>query len=148
MTSICMRAWGVATKAQSMASNVNCIYRTVGSVGEYMEQHECCMIEPAPRNCSIQFEDICCMLGFFFSTAESYSLFIFCCFAPGIWSGSKVKTLEIYIYYLLGFLLGEEWLFRHMDTYAFIKSICKCLQDLNCDLVVFFFFPLPMGRHF
>lgn len=54
----------MATKAQSMASNVNCVYRTVGSVGEYMEQHECCMIEPAPRNCSIQFEDICCMFFF------------------------------------------------------------------------------------
>lgn len=131
MTSIFMRAWGVATKAQSMASNVNCVYRTVRSVGECMEQHQ------GTAAYSLKTFAAC----FFFSTAESYSLFIFCCFAPGIWSGSKVKTLEIYIYYLLGFLLGEDWVFRHMDTSAFIKSMCKCLQDLNCDL--FFFFSSP-----
>jgi len=60
MTSIYMRAWGVAIKQQSMASNVNCVCRTVGS-GEYTEQHLCSVIEPEPRNCSMEFENICCM---------------------------------------------------------------------------------------
>lgn len=80
----------------------------------------------------------------FFSTAESYLLFIFCCFAPDVCSGSKVKTLEIYIYYLLGFLLCEDLFFRHMDTSAFIKSICKCLQGLNCGV----FLSPPADQHF
>lgn len=63
----------MATIAQSRASNVNCGYRTDGFVGEYIERHGCCMIEPVPRNCSVQFENIC----YVFFSAESTTFFIF-----------------------------------------------------------------------
>lgn len=81
----------------------------------------------------------------FYSTTESYHLFIFCCLAPKLYSGSRVKILEIYVYSLLGFLLCEVLFFRHMDTSTFIKSLCRCLRDLNCDV---FFSSLPTSWHF
>lgn len=81
----------------------------------------------------------------FFSTAESYHLFIFCCLAPKGYSGSRVKILEIYVYSLLGFLLCKVLFFRHMDTSTFIKSLCKCLWDLSCGG---FFSSVPTSRRF
>lgn len=51
----------MAIKLQSMARNISCVYGTVQSVGEYLEQLLCRMIEPAPRNSNIQFENICCL---------------------------------------------------------------------------------------
>lgn len=54
-----------------------------------------------------------------------------------------MKILEIYVYFLIEFLLCEVLAFRHMDTSAFIKSLCKCLWDLDCGG---FFFSLPTSQ--
>lgn len=51
----------MAIKPQSVARNVSCVYRKVVVVGEYSEQLLCCLIEPAPQNSNVQFENICCL---------------------------------------------------------------------------------------
>lgn len=140
MTSSCEGAREAAIKPRSMARNISCAYRTVGSVGEHLEQLLCWMIEPAPWNSNIQFENICCL---FFQ--HSWKLSLLHLLLPKVCSGCRVKILEICVYSLLGFLLCEVFGFRRMDTSAFIRSLCKCLWDLDSGG---FFASLSTSQHF
>lgn len=142
MISSCVTARGMAIRPWSMARNISYVCRTVGCVGEYLEQLLYCMIEPAPRNSDIQFENICCL---FFQ--HSWKLSPLHLLLPGTQSMFRLQSENIRLVFTLclGSCSVKFWL---LGTRILLLSLGACANVCGIWIVVGFFASLPTLKWF